>query len=136
VHVVFSNCVQHSLECNGCGLSGGGSALLPAPVPPVTLRELTDVTRLLARAGATIYQLNTLRKHLELMKGGGLAKVAYPAKVKMAIIILSFCLELHMQHVTSFKTFLCLLPVYCTEMYMIIMCNLRCLVIIHTIHIS
>jgi len=69
-------------------LTGGGSALLPAPVPPVTLPELIDVTRLLARAGATIYQLNTLRKHLELMKGGGLAKVAYPAKVKMMIIIL------------------------------------------------
>jgi len=64
-------------------LLGGGSALLPAPVPPVTLSELTEVTRLLARAGATIYQLNTLRKHLELMKGGGLAKAAYPAKVKL-----------------------------------------------------
>ena len=54
---------------------------MPAPVPPVTLQELFDVTRLLARSGATIYQLNTLRKHLELMKGGGLAKAAYPAKV-------------------------------------------------------
>jgi len=63
-------------------LSGGGSALLPAPIPPVTLPELVDVTRLLARGGATIYQLNTIRKHLELMKGGGLAKAAYPAKVK------------------------------------------------------
>jgi len=62
--------------------------LLPAPVSPVTLEELGNVTRLLARAGATIYQLNTLRKHLELMKGGGLAKVAYPAKVNMMVIIL------------------------------------------------
>ena len=55
---------------------------MPAPIPPVTLPELVDVTRLLARGGATIYQLNTIRKHLELMKGGGLAKAAYPAKVK------------------------------------------------------
>jgi len=62
-------------------LLGGGSALLPAPIPPVTLQELVEVTRLLARGGATIHQLNTLRKHLELMKGGGLAKAAYPAKV-------------------------------------------------------
>ena len=62
---------------------------MPAPVPPVTLAELTEVTRLLARAGATIYQLNTLRKHLELMKGGGLAKAAYPAKVKLVTVIIS-----------------------------------------------
>ena len=60
----------------------------PAPIPPVTLHELGNVTRLLARAGATIYQLNTLRKHLELLKGGGLAKVTYPAKVNIMVIIL------------------------------------------------
>jgi len=49
----------------------------------VTLGELVKVTRLLARSGATIHQLNTLRKHLELMKGGGLAKAAFPAKVRI-----------------------------------------------------
>jgi glycerate-2-kinase len=60
---------------------GGGSALLPSPIPPVTLEELTQVTRMLAHRGATIQQLNTVRKHLELLKGGGLAKTAYPAQV-------------------------------------------------------
>jgi len=70
-------------QCSGFDVSGGGSALLPAPIPPVTLQELVEVTRLLARAGANIHQLNTLRKHLELMKGGGLAKAAFPAKVNM-----------------------------------------------------
>jgi len=75
---------------NVFGSSGGGSALLPAPAPPVTLQELVEVTRLLARAGATICQLNTVRKHIELMKGGGLAKAAYPAKVKhVSLIVLS-----------------------------------------------
>jgi len=88
IQMVMSGKTDCLLICNMyynilCGLLGGGSALLPAPVPPVTLPELFDVTRLLARAGATICQLNTLRKHLELMKGGGFAKVAYPAKVNM-----------------------------------------------------
>ena len=63
--------------------SGGGSALSPAPVPPVTLHELVEVTRLLAKSGATIYQLNTVRKHIELLKGGGLARAAFPAKVNL-----------------------------------------------------
>ncbi|ELU02178.1 hypothetical protein CAPTEDRAFT_171427 [Capitella teleta] len=61
--------------------SGGGSALLPAPYPPVTLEEMAQVTRILSHKGATIQQLNTVRKHLEILKGGGLAKVAAPAKV-------------------------------------------------------
>lgn len=72
---------SHLFESCTFGLSGGGSALLPAPIPPVTLNELMEVTQLLARHGANIYQLNTVRKHLELMKGGGLAKAAHPAKV-------------------------------------------------------
>lgn len=62
---------------------GGGSALLPAPVPPVTLEEKETLTRLLASKGATIQELNTIRKALSLLKGGGLARAAYPAKVGM-----------------------------------------------------
>ena len=62
-------------------VSGGGSALLPAPAPPVTLEEKQHVTRLLLAAGATIGELNAVRKHLSLLKGGQLARAAAPARV-------------------------------------------------------
>lgn len=62
-------------------VSGGGSALLPAPAPPVTLEEKREVTRLLLGAGATIGELNAVRKHLSLLKGGQLARAAAPARV-------------------------------------------------------
>lgn len=62
-------------------ISGGGSALLPAPAPPVTLEEKQDVTRRLLGAGATIGELNAVRKHLSLLKGGQLARAASPAAV-------------------------------------------------------
>jgi len=62
-------------------ISGGGSALMPAPAPPVTLEEKGDVTRRLLGAGATIGELNAVRKHLSLLKGGQLARAAAPARV-------------------------------------------------------
>ena len=62
-------------------ISGGGSALLPAPVPPITLEEKQTLTRLLLRAGATINQLNAVRKHCSRLKGGQLARAAAPARV-------------------------------------------------------
>jgi len=62
-------------------ISGGGSALMPAPAPPVTLEEKRTVTRLLLAAGATINELNAVRKHLSLVKGGQLARAAAPARV-------------------------------------------------------
>jgi hydroxypyruvate reductase len=62
-------------------VSGGGSALLPAPAPPVTLEEKQAVTRLLLSAGATIGELNAVRKHLSLLKGGQLARAAGPARL-------------------------------------------------------
>lgn len=68
-------------------LSGGGSALLPAPAAPVTLEEKVQVTELLLRSGATIQEINTVRKHLSRIKGGGLARAAAPARV--AAIVLS-----------------------------------------------
>jgi hydroxypyruvate reductase len=57
-------------------ISGGGSALLILPVPGVTLADLQDTTDLLLRCGATIVELNAVRKHLSQIKGGGLARLA------------------------------------------------------------
>ncbi|XP_041532649.1 glycerate kinase isoform X2 [Microtus oregoni] len=67
-------------------ISGGGSALLPAPIPPVTLEEKQMLTKLLAARGATIQELNTIRKALSQLKGGGLAQAAYPAQVVSLIL--------------------------------------------------
>jgi hydroxypyruvate reductase len=64
-----------------CLFSGGASALLVAPVNGVTLQEKQRVTALLLNAGATIEELNAVRKHLSAVKGGGLARAAYPARV-------------------------------------------------------
>ena len=62
-------------------ISGGASALLSAPAHPVTLADKQRTTDLLLRAGATINELNAVRKHLSTLKGGRLAALAYPAKV-------------------------------------------------------
>ncbi len=62
-------------------VSGGASALLCAPVNGVTLADKQATTNLLLRAGADIYELNAVRKHLSQVKGGNLAAHAYPATV-------------------------------------------------------
>jgi hydroxypyruvate reductase len=62
-------------------ISGGASALLPAPAPPLTLADKQQTTDLLLRAGADIFELNAVRKHLSALKGGQLAALAYPATV-------------------------------------------------------
>ena len=62
-------------------LSGGGSANWIAPLPPLTLDEKQGITRALLRSGATISEINTVRKHLSRIKGGRLAGVAAPARV-------------------------------------------------------
>ena len=67
-------------------ISGGASALLPAPAPPLTLAAKQEITRRLLNAGATIHELNTVRKHLSLIKGGQLAAAAYPATVLTLIL--------------------------------------------------
>jgi glycerate 2-kinase len=64
-----------------CLISGGGSALWPAPADEITLEQKQDVTQLLLRAGATIRELNAVRKHLSAIKGGQLARWASPARV-------------------------------------------------------
>ena len=68
-------------------LSGGASALLPAPAPGLTLQDLQVTTDLLLRAGATIVELNAVRKHLSRLKGGQMARLAAPAR--LAVLILS-----------------------------------------------
>lgn len=67
-------------------VSGGASALLPAPPPGVTLEDKAAVTSLLLRAGATIHELNAVRKHLSRLKGGGLARAAVPARVVTLVL--------------------------------------------------
>jgi glycerate 2-kinase len=62
-----------------CLISGGGSALLT--LPSVSLHDLQQTTDALLRSGATINQINTVRKHLDTVKGGGLARLAQPAPV-------------------------------------------------------
>ncbi len=63
-----------------CAFSGGGSALLPAPAPPLSLEEKQAVTRLLLECGAAIHEINAVRKHLSRLKGGNLARGAFPAR--------------------------------------------------------
>jgi glycerate 2-kinase len=67
-------------------LSGGASALLPAPAAGVTLEDKARTTTLLLRAGATIHETNAVRKHLSSLKGGGLARAAAPARVVTLVL--------------------------------------------------
>jgi glycerate 2-kinase len=69
-----------------CLISGGASALLPLPAPPITLEQKQAVTRLLLACGADIHEINTIRKHLSLIKGGQLARLAAPARVEALLL--------------------------------------------------
>jgi hydroxypyruvate reductase len=69
-----------------CLISGGGSALLIAPPEGISLEDKQAATRLLLACGATIHELNTIRKHLSRSKGGRLAQAAYPATVISLIL--------------------------------------------------
>jgi hydroxypyruvate reductase len=64
-----------------CVISGGGSALLTLPAEGISLADLQQTTDALLRSGATITDINVVRKHLDTVKGGGLARVAAPARL-------------------------------------------------------
>lgn len=66
-------------------ICGGGSAMLVSPIKGVSLEEKINVNKALLKSGADIIEMNTVRKHLSLVKGGGLAKALYPATVASVI---------------------------------------------------
>ncbi|MFC3838295.1 glycerate kinase type-2 family protein [Paracoccus rhizosphaerae] len=67
-------------------ISGGGSALVPTPRPPLTLSEKQQVNRLLLASGLAIEQVNLIRQHLSELKGGGFLRHAAPARVTALIL--------------------------------------------------
>ncbi len=80
-------------------LSGGGSALLTAPIPGVTLEDKQQVTRLLSAAGASIEELNTVRRELSLVKGGGLARACGAGR--MIVLVISDVMGDHLETIAS-----------------------------------
>ena len=69
-----------------CLISGGGSSLLPLPLDGISLNDKQLVNRLLLASGATISEMNTVRRHLSAIKGGRLAAACYPARVINLIV--------------------------------------------------
>jgi glycerate 2-kinase len=69
-----------------CLVSGGASALLPLPAEGITLEEKQATTRLLLACGATIHEINAVRKHISRIKGGQLARLATPARVESLLL--------------------------------------------------
>ncbi|MFC1828011.1 glycerate kinase [Thermodesulfobacteriota bacterium] len=69
-----------------CLISGGGSALLPFPVPGLTLKDKQDTITVLLSCGASIHEINTIRKHTSMVKGGRLAQAAHPATLVSLIL--------------------------------------------------
>ncbi|MFQ6051417.1 MAG: glycerate kinase [Candidatus Hydrothermarchaeota archaeon] len=69
-----------------CVISGGGSALLCLPSNGIDLEDKQRVTEFLIKSGATINEINTVRKHISAIKGGQLAKAAYPSQVLTLIL--------------------------------------------------
>jgi hydroxypyruvate reductase len=83
-------------------LSGGGSSLLTFPYPGIPLQDIQIMTSLLLGSGASISEINTIRKHIDQFKGGGLAKLLSPATV--VTIILSDVIGDHLDTIASGPT--------------------------------
>ena len=66
-------------------LSGGSSSLLEKPIPPLTLRDLQEMSKMLIQAGLSIDEMNAVRKHLSLVKGGKLARLTEARGVVLVI---------------------------------------------------
>jgi glycerate-2-kinase len=69
-----------------CLISGGGSSLMPLPRGSISLEDKREITQALLKSGATINEVNTVRKHISDFKGGWLAKKAYPAAILNLIL--------------------------------------------------
>jgi len=69
-----------------CLISGGGSALMTSPAPGISLADLQALTQVLLGCGATINEINTIRKHISQLKGGQLAQLAAPSPVISLIL--------------------------------------------------
>ena len=68
-------------SCSVFLVSGGGSSLVEKPVDPLELEDIVETTRLLINSGASIVEVNTVRKHLSKVKGGRLAEAAHPSRL-------------------------------------------------------
>ncbi len=84
--VEVARCVEELVDSLEAGdlllalISGGASALLADPVPPISLSDLKQLTGALLKSGASIGDINTVRKHISTLKGGGLVRRAAPAR--------------------------------------------------------
>lgn len=85
-----------------CLLSGGGSALLPGPAEGITLEDKQQVTKRLLHCGATIHEINAVRKHISQVKGGRLARLASPST--LISLILSDVIGDHLDSIASGPT--------------------------------
>ena len=85
-----------------CLISGGGSSLMPLPRGGITIEDKREITNTLLKCGATINEINTVRKHISDFKGGWLAEKAYPATVLN--LILSDVVGDHLDFIASGPT--------------------------------
>lgn len=81
---ILEQCSERDLVF--CLISGGGSALMPLPVKGLSLSDKQATTQQLLKCGATIHEINAVRKHMSGVKGGRLARAAYPATLVTPIL--------------------------------------------------